>query len=73
MQVDTNHGMSGNVVSREALRDGVVECPLCERQFADVIEHLLVYGAVERTTVENAEAVACPVCDGVAFIVDDAG
>lgn len=63
--------MSRNVISRADLRDGVVECPLCGRQFVNPVERLVVYGAVERTTVENADAVECPVCDGVAFIVDD--
>lgn len=63
--------MSRNVISRTRLRTGVVECPLCGRQFVTPVDHLLAYGAVEQTTVENADAIECPVCDGVTFIVDD--
>lgn len=61
-----------NLVPRERLRAGVVECPLCGRQLATPSDHLVVYGAVDRVTVENADAIECPVCDGVTFI-DDAG
>lgn len=62
--------MEPNIVSRERLRAGVVECPLCERQLPTPSDHLLVYGAADRATVENADAIECPVCDGVSFIDD---
>lgn len=63
--------MSPNLVFREQLRTGVVECPLCDRQVAGPIDHLLVYGAVDEVTVENADAIECPACGGVTFIVDE--
>ncbi len=63
--------MSPNVVVRDHLREGVVECPLCGRQFATPRDHLVVYGATDTATVENADAIACPVCDGVTFLVDE--
>lgn len=61
--------MSRNAVYRERLRAGVVECPLCGRQIAAPTDHLIVYGA-SRATVENADAIECPVCSGVTFVVD---
>jgi len=63
--------MSPNVISRGRLREGIVDCPLCGRQFATPDDHLLTYGAVEQPTVENADAIECPICDGVVFIVDE--
>ena len=62
--------MSRNVIPRACLLTGVVDCPLCGRQFVRPVDHLLTYGAVDQTTVENADAIECPVCDGVTFIVD---
>jgi len=62
--------MSGNVVPRERLRDGVVECPLCGRQIAAPTEHLLAYSTVERADVDTADAIKCPACTGVTFVVD---
>lgn len=63
--------MSPNVVPRERLRAGVVECPLCGRQLAGPTDHLLVYGVVEEVTVENADAIECPACGGVTFVADE--
>lgn len=63
--------MTRNVVHRERLRAGVVECPLCGRQLAAPTDHLLVYGVVEEVTAENADAIECPACDGVTFVVDE--
>lgn len=63
--------MAPNVVDRERIREGIVECPLCERQLARPTNHLLVYGPADEPSVENADAIECPVCDGVTFIVDD--
>ncbi|GGN84773.1 hypothetical protein [Haloarcula pellucida] len=60
-----------NVIDRDALRAGRVECPLCGRQLVDPMAHAVVYGAVDAVTAENADAVECPVCDGVTFVVDD--
>lgn len=62
--------MSRNAVSRERLHEGVVDCPLCGRQIAEPTDHLLVYGAREQVTVENADAIRCPACTGVTFIVE---
>jgi len=62
--------MSRNVISRERLREGVVECPLCGRQIATPTAHLLVYSAAERADIETADAIECPACTGVTFIVD---
>lgn len=62
--------MSRNAVLREQLRAGAVECPLCGRQLAGPGDHLLVYGAVDEVTVENADAIECPACGGVTFVVD---
>lgn len=59
--------MTPNVVSRARLRAGTVECPLCGRQIARPTERLLHYGPVE-TTVDNADVIVCPACDGVTFI-----
>jgi hypothetical protein len=59
-----------NVVRREDLRRGVVECLLCGRQIAVPTDHLIVYGVVDRLTSENADAVECPVCSGVTFVED---
>ncbi|MFW6435214.1 MAG: hypothetical protein ACOCY1_02435 [Halovenus sp.] len=64
--------MTPNVVCRRSLQEGVVDCPLCGRQFATPEDRLIVYGAVDRATVENADAIQCPVCDGVVFVVDGA-
>lgn len=63
--------MAPNVVTRSALRSGVVECPLCGRQFVAPTEHLIVYGPADRVTAANADAIECPVCDGVVFVVDE--
>jgi C4-type Zn-finger protein len=60
-----------NVVGRERLRRGHVECPLCERQLAAVADHLVAFGRVETLTSETADAVACPVCGGVSFVVEE--
>ena len=57
--------MSGNVVPRERVREGVVECPLCGRQIATPVEHVLVYSTVERADVDTADAIRCPACTGV--------
>jgi ribosomal protein S27E len=62
--------MTRNVVRREDLRRGVVECPLCGRQIAAPTDHLIVYGAVDRVTAENADAVECPACGGATFVED---
>jgi ribosomal protein S27E len=62
--------MSGNVVPREQVRAGVVDCPLCRRQIATPTDHLLVYSSVDAVTVENADAIRCPACAGVTFLVD---
>jgi ribosomal protein S27E len=62
--------MSRNVVFREQVRAGVVECPLCSRQIATPEDHLLVYSSVERVDAENADAIECPSCAGVTFVVD---
>lgn len=62
--------MSRNHVPRDRLRAGVVECPLCRRQIADPTDHLLVYGTVEQVTIDNADAIECPACSGVTFVVD---
>ncbi|MDS0220848.1 hypothetical protein NDI54_05705 [Haloarcula sp. S1AR25-5A] len=61
---------AGNSIDRDRLRAGVVECPLCERQIPEPVTHAIVYGAVDAVTADNAEAVACPVCDGVSFVID---
>jgi len=58
-----------NVIERAALREGIVECPLCGRQLADPLANAIVQGPGE-VTVETADAVECPVCDGVTFVVD---
>jgi len=65
--------MSRNVVRREHLRAGAVECPLCGRQIAAPTDHLIVYGAVDRATAGNADAVECPTCGGVTFVEDGTG
>jgi len=65
--------MTRNVVRREDLREGVVECPLCGRQIAIPTDHLIVYGVVDRLTAENADAVECPACSGVTFVEDGSG
>jgi len=62
--------MSRNVIRREHLRTDAVECPLCGRQIAAPTDHLIVYGAVDRVTAENADAVECPTCGGVTFVED---
>jgi len=53
------------------LRERRVDCPLCGRQIAAPTDHLIAYGT-ERATVENADAVECPGCAGVTFVVEDA-
>ncbi|NLV13914.1 hypothetical protein [Haloarcula argentinensis] len=60
----------GNSIDRDRLRAGVVECPLCERQIPEPVTHAVAYGAVDTVTADNADAVECPVCDGVTFISD---
>jgi C4-type Zn-finger protein len=62
--------MTPNVVYRDRLREGVVECPLCERQWAAPREHLIVHGP-ETPTIETADAIECPVCDGVLFLREE--
>jgi ribosomal protein S27E len=62
--------LSGNVVLREQVRAGVVECPLCGRQIARPTDHLLVHSSSTTVTVENADAIECPACAGVTFVVD---
>ncbi|MEF8855945.1 MAG: hypothetical protein V5A16_00835 [Haloplanus sp.] len=64
--------MSRNVIPRDRVRAGVVECPLCGRQIATPTDHLLVYSDVERASVETADAISCPACTGVTFIVESA-
>ena len=58
-----------NTVARAAVERGVVECPLCGRQLVDVAAALVTFGPGEATP-GGADAIACPVCGGVAFIVD---
>jgi len=65
--------MAPNVVSRDQVREGIVECPLCERQLARPTTHLLVYGSSDEPSIEDADAIECPVCDGVTFIIDNSG
>lgn len=65
--------MTRNEIRRTRLRAGVVECPICGRQLPDPTDHLLVFGAVEEVTVENADAVECPVCEGVTFVSEANG
>ncbi|KAA9398423.1 hypothetical protein Har1130_04180 [Haloarcula sp. CBA1130] len=60
----------GHSIDRDRLQAGVVECPLCERQIPEPVTHAVVYGAVDTVTADNAEAVECPVCDGVTFVAD---
>ncbi|MBX0321947.1 hypothetical protein EGH21_02760 [Halomicroarcula sp. F13] len=60
-----------NVIDRENLRAGVVTCPLCGRQLVDPMANAVVYGVVDDVTAENADAIECPVCDGVTFVVDE--
>lgn len=60
--------MTNNAVSRDRLRAGVVDCPLCGRQIPEPTEHLVTFGVVESVTVETADAVECPVCGGVSFL-----
>jgi predicted RNA-binding Zn-ribbon protein involved in translation (DUF1610 family) len=62
--------MSGNVIARERVREGVVECPLCGRQIARPTEQLIVYSRVESAGVDTADAIECPACGGVTFVVD---
>ena len=70
LQPIPSNRMTRNAIAREQVRAGVVECPLCERQVAAPSDHLLVYGAVESLTAENADAIECPACTGVTFIDD---
>lgn len=58
-----------NVVRREAVVRGHPECPLCGRQLAVTSEHLVAFSP-EEPTPKTADAVACPVCDGVSFVVE---
>ncbi|MFB6117769.1 hypothetical protein [Halosegnis sp.] len=58
-----------NVVARAAVERGVVECPLCGRQLVDVAAALVTFGPSEATP-STADAVECPVCEGVCFIDD---
>lgn len=62
--------MSGNVVPREQVRAGVVECPLCRRQIAAPTAHLLDYSSADTVTIDDADAIECPACTGVTFLVD---
>lgn len=62
--------MSRNAIRRVRLRQRRVECPLCSRQIAAPTDHLIAYGAGQ-ATVENADAVECPACAGVTFVVED--
>lgn len=59
-----------NTVSRDRFRAGAVECPLCGRQVANPADHLLAFGAVDRLSVETADAFECPACGGVNFVTD---
>jgi predicted RNA-binding Zn-ribbon protein involved in translation (DUF1610 family) len=65
--------MTRNVVHRDDLRRGVVDCPLCGRQIAAPTDRLIVYGPADRLTAENADAVECPACGGVTFVEDGTG
>lgn len=60
--------MTENFIHRERVREGVVECPLCGRQLAEPTAHLVAFGAVDELTAETADAIECPVCEGVTFI-----
>ena len=60
--------MTDNTVPREHVRAGVVECPLCGRQIAEPTDHLRVFGPACDPTAGTADAVECPVCDGVSFL-----
>ena len=60
-----------NVIPRGDLRAGVVECPLCHRQLAAPLDHAIVQGPADAVTVATADAIECPVCDGVTFVVDE--
>ena len=64
---DGDAGDTVNRVPREAVERGVVECPLCGRQFPDVDEGLVTFGTGEPTRA-TADAVECHVCGGVTFI-----
>jgi len=59
-----------NVIRRAAVLAGHPECPLCERQLAVTKDHLVAFGPDDDPTPETADAVACPVCDGVSFVVE---
>lgn len=60
--------MTDNTIQRERLREGVVECPLCRRQIAEPTEHLHAFGGPDEPTASTADAVECPVCDGLSFL-----
>ena len=64
---DGDAGDTVNQIPRQAVECGVVECPLCSRQFADVDEVLVTFGTGEATP-STADAVECHVCGGVTFI-----
>ncbi|MFC7166402.1 hypothetical protein [Halospeciosus flavus] len=64
--------MTRNVVFREDVRAGAVDCPLCGRQIAFPDEHLVAFGATAELTAETADAVECPACSGVTFFDSDA-
>lgn len=68
--LETSTGMSRNVVIREQVQAGVVECPLCSRQIATPEDHLLRFSSVGQTDAGNADAIECPACRGVTFIVE---
>ena len=62
--------MTRNAVSRERVRAGRVECPICRRQIAEPADQLVVYGAAADPSAETADAIECPACEGVTFLVD---
>lgn len=59
-----------NVIRREAVLERNPECPLCGRQLALTPDHLVAFGPDDDPMPETADAIACPVCDGVSFIVE---
>lgn len=59
-----------NVVRRAAVVRGHPECPLCGRQIALTSDRLVAFGPEDDPTPETADAIACPVCDGVSFVVE---
>jgi len=60
---------TSNVIGRAAVVRGHPECPLCGRQLALTSDHLVGFGP-DDPTPETADAVACPLCNGVSFVVE---